>query len=393
MKKITCTLIALAFCNLGSLAVADDPIEGFIAHQEAQIRNLEKEIAKKKDFATRAKFTEEGFKAFQAELEAMEKKLSELKGQLKETAGNTAPEKPEVNKEKSPSFDDWVKGGSKIPVGMVFPGGSPWFDESKGKRRSPEEVYKIVFPTPTVCPPAPEVVICIFPPPPFPGHWGRPPAKQTRDLVNLPAGFGKGSSTLASWIERNIKADQKKADRPKPEPKRPPVVRPPAPPRPEISKETKKELAEIEKDKADLFKAMREELGKLEKGSTKEDVRKAVVNFKKENADKFAAIKEAADKVHEELKANRPERPERPEPTAEVKEKIKAVHVAHKEIHEARKDLRADLKEATDEQKKELIKDFKASQKEKHKDLKAAHKDLREEVRATKETGDRRTSR
>jgi hypothetical protein len=229
--------------------------------------------------------------------------------------------------------------------------------------------------------------------PRFPPHWGRPPAIQTKDLRPLPGGFGMGSSTLAHWIDRNIKADLAKKDKPKPEPKRPPVVRPQAPPRPEISKETKTELAEIEKDKADLFKAMREELGKLEKGSTKEDVRKAVVNFKKENADKFAAIKEAADKVHEELKANRPERPERPEPTAEVKEKIKAVHVAHKEIHEARKDLRADLKEATDEQKKELIKDFKASQKEKHEDLKAAHKELRETIRANKEEGDRRTER
>ena len=152
------------------------------------------------------------------------------------------------------------------------------------------------------------------------------------------------------------------------------------------------DLAEIEKDKADLFKAMREELGKLEKGSTKEDVRKAVEAFKEENADKFAAIKEAADKVHEELKASRPERPERPEPTAEVKEKIKAVHVAHKEIHEARKGLRADLKEATDEQKKELIKDFRDSQKDKHEELKAAHKELRETIRANKEEGDRRAS-
>ena len=41
--------------------------------------------------------------------------------------------------------------------------------------------------------------------PKFPSHWGKPPAAQTKDLVDLPGGFGKGSSTLASWIKENIK--------------------------------------------------------------------------------------------------------------------------------------------------------------------------------------------
>ena len=269
----------------------------------------------------------------------------------------------------------------------------------------------------------PEVVICIFPPRPFPPHWGKPPLAQTKDLRPLPGDFGTGSSTLAHWVERNIKTDREKADKPKPQPKRPPVVRPPAPPRPEISQETKADLAEIEKDKADLFKAMRVELGKLEKGSTKEDVRKAVEQFKKDNADKFTEIKEAADKVHEELKAKRPERKKRPEPPAEVKAKIAEVKKVEKTLHVARKAVSDKLKEAQDElaakiavakenpdknevaieiktlvaeqaaARKAALDHFRAAQKEKHEDLKAAHKDLREEVRATKETGDRRTSR
>ena len=33
--------------------------------------------------------------------------------------------------------------------------------------------------------------------PKFPLHWGKPPAAQTKDLVDLPGRFGKGSSTLA----------------------------------------------------------------------------------------------------------------------------------------------------------------------------------------------------
>jgi hypothetical protein len=44
----------------------------------------------------------------------------------------------------------------------------------------------------------------------FPPHWGEPPALQTRDLVKLPGNFGKGSSTLARWIEEHMEADAKK---------------------------------------------------------------------------------------------------------------------------------------------------------------------------------------
>jgi len=42
---------------------------------------------------------------------------------------------------------------------------------------------------------------------PFPAHWGEPPKIQTRDLRDLPGGYGKGSSTLAKWITENMKKD------------------------------------------------------------------------------------------------------------------------------------------------------------------------------------------
>lgn len=42
---------------------------------------------------------------------------------------------------------------------------------------------------------------------PFPPHWGPPPAIQTRDLRELPGGYGRGSSTLAAWIQRNLDRD------------------------------------------------------------------------------------------------------------------------------------------------------------------------------------------
>jgi hypothetical protein len=273
----------------------------------------------------------------------------------------------------------------------------------------------------------PEVVICIFPPRPeprpFPQHWGRPPAIQTKDIRPLPGEFGQGSSTLAGWIDRNIKSDLANSNKPKPEPKRPPVVRPPKPPRPELSDETKVQLAGIESDKKALMEEMKARLATLEKDASKEDARKAVEEFKKDNEARFAAIKEAAGKVHEELKAKRPERKERPEPPAAVKAKIAEVKKVEKTLHVARKAVSEKLKEAQDElaakiaqakesadkdevadniktliaeqaaARKAALDEFRAAQKEKHEELKAAQKELRKEVRNTKEEGSSRTSR
>lgn len=42
----------------------------------------------------------------------------------------------------------------------------------------------------------------------FPAHWGQPPPIQTTDIGPLPGGYGFGSSTLARWIEANLKKDQ-----------------------------------------------------------------------------------------------------------------------------------------------------------------------------------------
>jgi hypothetical protein len=43
----------------------------------------------------------------------------------------------------------------------------------------------------------------------FPAHWGAPPKRQTRDLRQLPGGYGRGSGTLRAWIENNLKRDKK----------------------------------------------------------------------------------------------------------------------------------------------------------------------------------------
>jgi hypothetical protein len=45
----------------------------------------------------------------------------------------------------------------------------------------------------------------------FPAHWGKPPAIQTKDLVELPDGYGHGSSTLKKWIAVNLEGDKNSA--------------------------------------------------------------------------------------------------------------------------------------------------------------------------------------
>jgi hypothetical protein len=42
----------------------------------------------------------------------------------------------------------------------------------------------------------------------YPAHWGEPPAIQTRDMVELPGGYGRGSSTLKKWIAANLEKDK-----------------------------------------------------------------------------------------------------------------------------------------------------------------------------------------
>jgi hypothetical protein len=42
----------------------------------------------------------------------------------------------------------------------------------------------------------------------FPVHWGQPPRIETRDYVDLPSGYGKGSSTMRNWINANLEKDK-----------------------------------------------------------------------------------------------------------------------------------------------------------------------------------------
>ena len=114
-------------------------------------------------------------------------------------------------KDSPPTFEQWMANGRKLPEGMMFIGGSPWFNESTGQNRTPRDVYEMVYgkkekKSPTK-PNRPQLKPNKTRP--VPKHWGDPPRRQTRDLRPLPGGYGMGSGTLARWIQENLDRDQK----------------------------------------------------------------------------------------------------------------------------------------------------------------------------------------
>lgn len=71
----------------------------------------------------------------------------------------------------------------------------------------------------------------------FPKHWGEEPKIQTKDLRELPAGYGRGSSTLARWITEHLDIDNaQKQEKKKPK-------EPKDKPKDKVDKETKKILS------------------------------------------------------------------------------------------------------------------------------------------------------
>ena len=273
------------------------------------------------------------------------------------------------------------------------------------------------------------------PRPKFPLHWGKPPAAQTKDLVDLPGRFGKGSSTLANWIKENIHndiqrgikpnakedlADQEKADprkierdildavkegkiskeeaRKKLDAIREEMAekgdrkRPQRPEKPEISDELKAQIESVRELEKAIHSEIKARVEALGKEATREEIKATVEAFKESNKDRFEEIKEAHSAIKEDMIANRPEKPERPELTEELKVKVDALHSARKEMHEAQKELRENLKDASEEERKEAITAFKEANKAKHEEIKSQAKEVKEEIRALVETEATRTS-
>jgi hypothetical protein len=264
----------------------------------------------------------------------------------------------------------------------------------------------------------------------FPRHWGKPPAAQVKDYVDLPKGFGSGSSTLANWIKENLKKDSIEkpeilTDREKLDPrkhetevlgalkegritreeaqkklgalrgemeKKGEFKRPKRPQKPELSDSAKESISNIKSQQEALHSSMKAKLAELGKDASKQDMRDAIETFKAENKEKFDAIKQAHEAIRESIESARPEKPERPELNAGLKVKVEALQEKHQALHTARKELHEQLKEASKEEKEELIAEFKETNKAKHEEIKTQSKEIKEEIRALVETEATRTS-
>ena len=231
----------------------------------------------------------------------------------------------------------------------------------------------------------------------FPKHWGHPPKIQTRDIVDLPYSFGRGSSTLAHWIMEKLTQDAKDSDgeegkkKPievlKPKPPVKPRLRPVCPP------EVKQKMDVYNNAQKELQGALREKLQALGKKAPREQVRKIVEKFLAHNKDSIEEQRELGKAIQDWQKENRPAPPKRPELTASVKKKIKTVHEKQKVLDESRHALLEHLKGSKDlskEDRCDLIKDFKEENAGKHQALKIAQKALVQEVREKAQTKDRR---
>lgn len=263
--------------------------------------------------------------------------------------------------------------------------------------------------------------------PRFPTHWGRPPEIQLKDYRPLPGGFGMGSSTLASWIKENIEEDAKNG-KPKVDPKDPRNIEketlqalkegkiskddaqkkltslrkemaekgdrklPKRPQKPELSEEVKEKIAAVKELEKSIHTEMRAKVEELGKDASREEIKSAVEEFKESNKERFEEIKEKHSSIREDMEANRPPKPERPELTAALKSKVDALKAKQKEMHEAQKKLHQNLKDATKDERKEMITDFKEANKEKHEEIKAQAKEVKKEIRELVETDATRTS-
>ena len=234
--------------------------------------------------------------------------------------------------------------------------------------------------------------------PKFPLHWGKPPAAQTKDLVDLPGRFGKGSSTLARWIKENIeedKANGKKplVERPKPKPRFP--VEWGSPPEIQLTDVVKLpgRFGMGSSTLAIWIKEKIEEHGMPEKPvldpSDPRRIENETLQALKEGKITIDEAKEKLKSVRKEMaeKGDRkmPKRLPKPEIPEELKEKIAQVKESEKALHEEIKAKIEGLgKEATREEIKATVEAFKESNKDRFEEIKEAHAAIKEDINANR---------
>jgi len=154
-----------------------------------------------------------------------------------------------ISDEEKTLVDTWLNANDDLdevgnPLGTMYAGGTPLFDETTGLRVDKYEYILEAHPdkpwekdassaSPPLASEEPEATFSIeenaekknflveddqvAPGSRFPTHWGPEPQPQTRDYRELPGGYGFGSGTLIPWIEANMAKDAAETAAPSPE--------------------------------------------------------------------------------------------------------------------------------------------------------------------------------
>ena len=155
--------------------------------------------------------------------------------------------------------------------------------------------------------------------------------------------------------------------------------RPERPERPEIPDELKSKMEAYKKESQALRQELKAAIGKIEK-PTREQISEATSAFRVANKDRYESQKGLIVDIRDGLKALRPERPEKPELSDEAKA-LREKHAALlKSMGENKKALHDALSKASEEERKELIENFRQEQAKLAQELKALHKEIRESL-------------
>ena len=155
--------------------------------------------------------------------------------------------------------------------------------------------------------------------------------------------------------------------------------RPERPERPEIPDELKSKMEAYKKESQALRQELKAAIGKIEK-PTREQINEATSAFRVANKDRYESQKGLIVDIRDGLKALRPERPEKPELSDEAKA-LREKHAALlKSMGENKKNLREALAKATENERKELLDNFREQQEKLSAELKALHKDIRDSI-------------
>ena len=155
--------------------------------------------------------------------------------------------------------------------------------------------------------------------------------------------------------------------------------RPERPERPEIPDELKSKMEAYKKESQALRQELKAAIGKIEK-PTREQISEASSTFREANKERYVSQKGLIVEIRDGLKALRPERPEKPE----LSDEAKALREKHasllKSMGENKKTLREALAKATEDERKELLDNFREQQEKLSAELKALHKEIRDSI-------------